>query len=72
MTARACAARPSAASTAASGWLDQRYADEASDLTRDDVRQLVYGMPYSEWKAKQPEVTPEQVGRSRRSAFSPD
>lgn len=36
---------------------------EASDLTRDEARQSVYGMPYSEWKASQPEATPEQLAR---------
>ncbi len=31
-------------------------------LTRDACREEVYGMPYSEWKAKhQTEATPEQV-----------
>lgn len=36
---------------------------EASDLPRDEARQIVYGMPYSEWKASQPEATPEQLAR---------
>jgi hypothetical protein len=36
---------------------------EAGDLKREDARQLVYGMPYSEWKATQPEATPEQIAR---------
>jgi hypothetical protein len=36
---------------------------EASDLKRDDARELVYGMPYSEWKASQPEATSEQLAR---------
>jgi hypothetical protein len=36
---------------------------EASDLTRDEARHAVYGMPYSEWKANQPEATPEQLAK---------
>jgi hypothetical protein len=36
---------------------------DAGDLSRDDARHLVYGMPYSEWKATQPEATPEQLAR---------
>jgi hypothetical protein len=39
------------------------WVSEASDLTRDDARQLVYGMPYADWKATQPEATPEQLAR---------
>jgi uncharacterized protein len=31
-------------------------------MTRDACREVVYGMPYAEWKAKhQSEATPEQV-----------
>jgi hypothetical protein len=36
---------------------------EASDLSREQARLSVYGMPYSEWKASQPEATPEQLAR---------
>ncbi len=32
------------------------------DITRDECREAVYGMPYAEWKTKhQSEATPEQV-----------
>ena len=31
-------------------------------MTKDESREIVYGMPYSEWKAKyQTEATPEQM-----------
>ena len=46
--------------------LSNWYADAAQDkgvsLSKDDAREVVYGMPYSEWKAKyQQEATPEQL-----------
>ena len=43
---------------------------EASDgrISKDEGRELVYGMPYSEWKAKfQNEATPEQLQRMKES-----
>ncbi|WP_375204572.1 DUF1244 domain-containing protein [Hyphococcus sp.] len=42
----------------------QREAAEAEgvSLTKDEARERVYGMPYSEWKSKyQKEATPEQM-----------
>jgi len=40
----------------------QEAADETSvPMTKEGEREIVYGMPYSEWKAKhQTEATPEQ------------
>ena len=41
---------------------------EAGGMTKDDGRALVYGMPYSEWKAThQAEATPEQLERMAES-----
>jgi uncharacterized protein len=41
---------------------------EAGGKTREEGRALVYGMPYSEWKAKhQGETTPEQLKRMEES-----
>ena len=41
---------------------------EAGGMTKDDGRALVYGMPYSEWKAAhQAEATPEQLARMAES-----
>ena len=38
------------------------------DMTRDEARELVHGMPAAEWKAKyQSEATPEQLQRMRES-----
>jgi hypothetical protein len=39
------------------------WVSEASGLNREDARHYVYGMPYTEWKASQPEATPEQLAR---------
>ncbi len=41
-----------------------RDAAEANNLqmTRDEAREIVYGMPFTEWKAKhQKDATPEQL-----------
>lgn len=46
------------------------WVSEASQgaLDRDAARHAVYGMPYSEWKAKhQQEATPEQLARMDES-----
>ena len=38
------------------------------DMTRDEARELVHGMPAAEWKAKyQSEATPEQLQRMKES-----
>ena len=44
-----------------SGWLQDAARDAGRDLTKDQARQLVYGMPYEEWKARhQTDATAEQ------------
>lgn len=41
---------------------------EAGSMTKDEGRALIYGMPYSEWKANhQGEATPEQLARMEES-----
>lgn len=43
-------------------------AEADGTLTKDEARALVYGMPYSEWKARyQAEATPEQLERMKES-----
>ena len=38
------------------------------DMTRDEARELVHGMPAAEWKAKyQSEATPKQLQRMKES-----
>ncbi|MDX5331841.1 MAG: DUF1244 domain-containing protein [Caulobacteraceae bacterium] len=41
------------------------WLSEASEgkLSRDQARQAIYGMPYGEWKAAQPEASAEQLAR---------
>jgi hypothetical protein len=37
-------------------------------LTREEAREIVHGMPFSEWKARyQGEATPEQIARMKES-----
>jgi hypothetical protein len=37
-------------------------------LSRDSAREIIHGMPFSEWKAKhQGEATPEQIARMQES-----
>lgn len=44
------------------------WVEEAGGLTKDEAREIVYGMPYAEWKAKhQSEATPEQLARMKAS-----
>lgn len=43
-------------------------AEADGGLSKDEAREIVYGMPYSEWKAKyQAEATPEQLERMKES-----
>ena len=38
------------------------------DMTKDEARELIHGMPAAEWKAKyQSEATPEQLQRMKES-----
>lgn len=58
------------------------YAEEARarglDLDEERAREIVYGMPYGEWKRRhQREATPEQLAalearKNRRAAADPD
>jgi len=43
-------------------WYAAAAAERAIDIDYEQARQIVYGMPYSEWKDKyQREATPEQL-----------
>jgi len=47
-----------------SNWYREAAEQRGFDLSKEDSRELVYGMPYDEWKAKyQTEATPEQAAR---------
>lgn len=45
-----------------SKWYVAEAEKQGLEVAMDDARELVYGMPYSEWKANyQVEATPEQL-----------
>ena len=45
-----------------SKWYVAEAAERGTEIEYEDARELVYGMPYSEWKEKhQKEATPEQL-----------
>ncbi len=44
-----------------SNWYQQAAEAKGLVLSKDEAREIVYGMPFSEWKAKyQTEASPEQ------------
>ena len=48
-----------------SNWMKEAADAQGVPLSKDESRQIVYGMPYEEWKTKhQPEASPAQ-----RAAF---
>lgn len=45
-----------------SKWYVAAAEEQGLDVDYEQAREIVYGMPYSEWKEKyQPEATPEQL-----------
>ena len=47
-----------------SKWYKAAGEERGIDIDYEDARELVYGMPYSEWKEKyQQKATPEQLAR---------
>lgn len=48
-------------------WVMEASAGEGPPLSREQARRAVYGEDYSGWKARQPEATPEQLGRMAAS-----
>ncbi len=47
-----------------SKWYKAAAEERGIDIDYEDARELVYGMPYSEWKEKhQQKATPEQLAR---------
>ena len=48
-------------------WVAEAGAEQGKPLDRDEAREAIYGMPYAEWKAKQPPATPEQLARMEES-----
>lgn len=51
-----------------SNWMVDAAKDRDVALDKEGARELVYGMPYAEWKAKhQSEATPEQAEAFKRT-----
>lgn len=47
-----------------SNWFEDAAKEKGVAVTRDEVRTMVYGMPYDEWKAKhQSEASPAQKAK---------
>lgn len=43
-------------------WQAEAAAGLGIEMSKDEAREAVYGMPYAEWKKRwQPEATPEQL-----------
>ena len=52
-----------------SKWYSTAAQDSGIDLEYDAAREIVYGMPYSEWKSKyQAEASKEQLETFKKSA----
>ena len=51
-----------------SKWYRAALEERGEEISYDEARELVYGMPYDEWKAKhQSEATPEQKAAFEKS-----
>jgi uncharacterized protein len=51
-----------------SNWYKDAAGEKGIDLSKDESREIVYGMPYDEWKAKyQKEASPEQAAQFAQS-----
>jgi len=49
-----------------SNWYREEAEKKGVDITKDKSREIVYGMPYDEWKAKyQTEATPEAMAKMK-------
>ena len=52
-----------------SNWYQEAAADKGKSLTRLEAREIIYGMPFDEWKSKyQTEATPEQQAAFAKNA----
>ncbi len=52
-----------------SRWYQEAAAERGIEMSKDESREEVYGMPYSEWRDKyQTEATPEQAEAFKKSA----
>jgi len=50
-----------------SNWYQEAAESRGLEIDREAAREIVYGMPYAEWKARhQTEASPEQAAAMRR------
>ena len=43
-------------------WYQDAASEAGREISKDQARELVYGMPFAQWKAQhQPEATPDQL-----------
>lgn len=51
-----------------SNWYQEAAGEKGISLDKDEAREIIYGMPYGEWKSKyQTDATPEQMQRMKES-----
>jgi hypothetical protein len=50
-----------------SEWIEEASAAAGRPISREDARGIVYGEPYGDWKARQPDAAPDQVERMNDS-----
>jgi len=51
-----------------SRWYQEAANEQGVEMDKEDAREIVYGMPYSEWKDKyQTEATPDQMEKFKES-----
>lgn len=51
-----------------SNWYQEAADEIGAPITKENAREIVYGMPYSEWRARhQKEASPEQLAAFDRS-----
>lgn len=49
-------------------WYQEAAAERGLELTKDGAREIIYGMPYEEWRQKhQKEASPEQKAAFEKS-----
>ncbi|MFC3230252.1 DUF1244 domain-containing protein [Marinibaculum pumilum] len=47
-----------------SNWYQEAAQARGQEMGKEEAREIIYGMPYAEWKAKhQSEASPEQVAK---------
>ena len=51
-----------------SRWYREAANEKGVEMSKDDAREIVYGMPFAEWRDKyQTEATPEQKAKFKES-----